>query len=146
MSPAISGGIGVAAPLDPVGAQCGMDATEPLWIPDDERVAEANLTAFIRAAAETRHLTLGDYTDLHTWSLEDPAGPEGSTVFEQPQGADLLVATAQRNHSHRFALDSYIAQGIVKWPFSEGFDVRNCVDVDRLVADQSAPKGSRLQF
>ena len=74
------------------------------------------------------------------------SGPEGSTVFEQPQDADLLVATAHRNRSHRSALDSDIAKGIVKWPFGEDFDARNRIDVDRLVADQNVPKGPRLQF
>ena len=36
-------------------------------------------------------------------------GPEGSTVFEQPQDADLLVVPAHRNHSDCSALDSDIA-------------------------------------
>jgi len=34
------------------------------------------------------------------------SGPEGSTVLEQPQDADLLVAAAHRNRGHRSALDS----------------------------------------
>ena len=86
-----------------------MDATEPLWIPDDERVAEANLTAFIRAAAETRHLTLGDYTDLHTWSLEDPAG-FWLEVWDQfgvvGDPGDRIVETATRMADVQFFPDA----------------------------------------
>ena len=40
-----------------------------LWRPSETRVADANLTRFIRCVNARRGLRLRDYTDLYAWSL-----------------------------------------------------------------------------
>ena len=44
---------------------------EVLWTPDEARVAEANLTAFIRRASASDP-SVRDYASLHRWSVADP--------------------------------------------------------------------------
>lgn len=45
----------------------------PIWTPSPERIAQANMTRFIRAAAE-RAPHVKDYASLHAWSVSDTAG------------------------------------------------------------------------
>ena len=40
-----------------------------LWRPSETRVADANLTSFIRCVNARRRLHLRDYTELYAWSL-----------------------------------------------------------------------------
>ena len=40
-----------------------------LWRPSETRIADANLTRFIRCLNARRGLRLRDYTDLYAWSL-----------------------------------------------------------------------------
>ena len=47
--------------------------TQPLWTPSPERIAGANLTAFIARVAKRRGLVLADYAALRDWSVADPA-------------------------------------------------------------------------
>ena len=42
-----------------------------LWKPDEARVANANLTAFIRRAGASDP-SVRDYASLHRWSVADP--------------------------------------------------------------------------
>jgi acetoacetyl-CoA synthetase len=44
-----------------------------LWRPSETRVADANLTRFIRCLNARRALRLRDYTELYAWSLSSPA-------------------------------------------------------------------------
>ncbi|MDO8932871.1 MAG: acetoacetate--CoA ligase [Rhodocyclaceae bacterium] len=44
----------------------------PMWQPSAERVAAANMTAFMAAAAARWQRRLDDYAGLHRWSVEHP--------------------------------------------------------------------------
>ncbi len=46
--------------------------SEPLWRPDRGRVAAANITAFMRAAAARRGAAIADYGELYRWSIDRP--------------------------------------------------------------------------
>ncbi|MBI4985002.1 MAG: acetoacetate--CoA ligase [Rhodocyclales bacterium] len=48
-------------------------AATPLWQPSPERVAAANLTAFMRSVGERWGRRCDDYAGLHRWSIEQPA-------------------------------------------------------------------------
>ncbi len=48
--------------------------TEPLWRPSAERIAAANITAFIERANAAHGLALKDYGDLWRWSVDDIEG------------------------------------------------------------------------
>ena len=43
----------------------------PLWIPDSERVADANMTRFMRWLAQARGVRCVDYAALHDWSVRE---------------------------------------------------------------------------
>jgi len=45
----------------------------PLWQPSPARIANANLTAFVRQAREKWSIPADDYSDLHGWSVSEPA-------------------------------------------------------------------------
>ena len=47
-------------------------AERPLWVPDGDRIAAANMTAFARGAEGRWGRVLPDYTALHAWSVEQP--------------------------------------------------------------------------
>ncbi|HZV54574.1 MAG TPA: acetoacetate--CoA ligase [Rhodocyclaceae bacterium] len=49
-----------------------MDNTSPIWTPSPERVAGANLTAFMGAVAKRWGRHLPDYASLHRWSVDHP--------------------------------------------------------------------------
>jgi acetoacetyl-CoA synthetase len=51
-----------------------MNEETPLWIPSEETVRSAPLTAFMRAASQASGLALKDYDALHQWSVEDREG------------------------------------------------------------------------
>jgi acetoacetyl-CoA synthetase len=51
-----------------------MNEETPLWIPSEETIRSAPLTAFMRAAAEKNGLELNDYDALHQWSVKDREG------------------------------------------------------------------------
>ena len=73
-------------------------ATSALWAPSAERVASAQLTAFMQfVTASTGFDASGDYFALHQWSLDEPAafwravwdftevqGDHGETVCDDP--------------------------------------------------------------
>ena len=48
-----------------------MQEGELLWIPSARRVEQANVTAFRRWLKRERRLSLGDYTELWLWSVDD---------------------------------------------------------------------------
>lgn len=48
--------------------------TTPLWTPDPDRVARAQLTEFAARAARRAGRPLDDYAALHAWSVEDVDG------------------------------------------------------------------------
>src|SRR5947209_8359500 len=50
------------------------EAKAPLWVPSEERIERATLTAFTRWLVESRGLELADYDDLWRWSVEDIEG------------------------------------------------------------------------
>ena len=54
---------------------------EMLWQPSPERVADANLTAFMELVRERHGLNAADYAALHRWSIENRAD-FWSTVWE----------------------------------------------------------------
>ena len=69
--------------------------SEPLWHPDAARVAAAELTAFMQAAAARRGAAIADYGALYRWSIDRPEqfwsavwdfcaviGERGDTVLE----------------------------------------------------------------
>ena len=47
-------------------------AERPLWVPDTDRVAGANITAFARQAEARWGRLLPDYATLHAWSVNEP--------------------------------------------------------------------------
>ncbi|MBM2853932.1 MAG: acetoacetyl-CoA synthetase [Steroidobacteraceae bacterium] len=49
-----------------------MSAEQPIWTPSLLRIADANLTRFM-AYAGARGAPVGDYTEFHRWSIEQPA-------------------------------------------------------------------------
>ncbi|MEX0697014.1 MAG: acetoacetate--CoA ligase [Dongiaceae bacterium] len=72
--------------------------SEPLWRPDLGRVAAAELTAFMRAAAARRGAAIADYGALYRWSIDRPEqfwpavwdfcaviGERGDTVLEHAE-------------------------------------------------------------
>ena len=44
----------------------------PMWEPSAERIAQANLTAFMREVRERRGVDARDYRELHAWSILEP--------------------------------------------------------------------------
>ena len=44
---------------------------KPLWSPSPERVANANITAFMKLVNERHGLALADYHGLHRWSVDE---------------------------------------------------------------------------
>ena len=44
---------------------------EPLWQPSKQRIAQANLTAFMAAVREEWGVALADYAALHDWSIRE---------------------------------------------------------------------------
>lgn len=50
-----------------------MDPVLPIWLPSPERIASANLTAFMTGAAARWQRSLPDYASLHRWSVDQPA-------------------------------------------------------------------------
>ncbi|WP_428263846.1 acetoacetate--CoA ligase [Haliangium sp.] len=44
--------------------------SEPLWQPSDERIARANLTAFMQRVEADWGVSVGDYASLYAWSIE----------------------------------------------------------------------------
>lgn len=54
----------------------------PLWEPARERIAEAGLTRFSRAASRIAHRNFASYRDLHQWSIDD-CGAFWDLVWEE---------------------------------------------------------------
>ncbi len=52
----------------------GPQTSSPLWQPSKERIAEANLTAFMARLKQDRGLDFADYDGLYDWSITDLAG------------------------------------------------------------------------
>jgi acetoacetyl-CoA synthetase len=48
--------------------------TAPLWQPSSQRIAEANLTAFLALLKQERGLAFNGYDDLYDWSIDDLEG------------------------------------------------------------------------
>ncbi|MGQ0526156.1 MAG: AMP-binding protein, partial [Betaproteobacteria bacterium] len=48
------------------------DGDRPLWQPGPERVAEANLTRFMRYVRQRYGVAPSDYPQLYEWSIQDP--------------------------------------------------------------------------
>ncbi|HET7731874.1 MAG TPA: AMP-binding protein, partial [Usitatibacter sp.] len=58
-----------------------MDTPQPLWSPSPERVARANLTAFMQLVNERHKLALRDYAGLYRWST-DRSGDFWTAVWD----------------------------------------------------------------
>jgi len=52
----------------------GPRSSSPLWQPSDERIAQANLTAFMARLKQEKGLDFADYDALYDWSVSDLAG------------------------------------------------------------------------
>src|SRR6185312_9241208 len=50
----------------------GASATEPLWRPNRERIAAANLTQFMAEVGRQWGVAAGSYRDLYGWSIAQP--------------------------------------------------------------------------
>ena len=50
-----------------------MNNEQPLWIPGPKRTESAQITAFRRDANDRYSLALGNYAELHAWSVREPA-------------------------------------------------------------------------
>src|SRR5207344_1759402 len=46
---------------------------KPLWQPSPSRIASANLTAFTSQARERWGISASSYSELHRWSVTEPA-------------------------------------------------------------------------
>jgi acetoacetyl-CoA synthetase len=71
----------------------------PLWTPSPERIANANVTAFMHALNDAYRLQLSGYNELYDWSVRNPQH-FWSAVWDYcgvvgergvPAGADILV-------------------------------------------------------
>ena len=56
--------------------------SQPLWTPSAERIAGANLTAFMARVARRRGLALPDYAALRAWSVAEP-GAFWSEIWDE---------------------------------------------------------------
>ena len=45
---------------------------QPMWRPSEERIAQANLTRFMRVLRENHAVDVADYAALHEWSVAQP--------------------------------------------------------------------------
>ncbi|MBC7945112.1 MAG: acetoacetate--CoA ligase [Burkholderiales bacterium] len=45
---------------------------QPIWQPSPERIAQSNMTAFMRAVMETWRVQIDDYAGLYAWSVAEP--------------------------------------------------------------------------
>src|SRR3954452_12412619 len=62
------------SPIGPGNMPAGQHEP-PLWIPDPDRIARANLTTFLKHIQESRPAgaeAVGDFTSLYRWSVERP--------------------------------------------------------------------------
>ena len=71
----------------------------PLWTPPDERVAQANLTAFTHAVSRDWDTKVSDYAALYNWSIEEPERFWRSVwtfadIIAERQGDVVLQGTA----------------------------------------------------
>ena len=71
----------------------------PLWIPADERVAQAHLTAFMHAVSRDWDTKISDYAALYNWSIEEPERFWRSVwtfadIIAERQGDVVLQGTA----------------------------------------------------
>ncbi len=46
--------------------------SNPLWVPDQARIEQANVTRFAREAIGRWNLGLNNYPDFHRWSVKQP--------------------------------------------------------------------------
>ncbi|MBY4677278.1 acetoacetate--CoA ligase [Marinobacterium arenosum] len=44
----------------------------PIWRPSEQRCAQANISDFIRQVNQRHNSRIGDYTELHRWSIDNP--------------------------------------------------------------------------
>ena len=56
--------------------------SQPLWTPSAERIAGANLTAFMARVSRKRGLALADYAALRAWSVAEP-GAFWSEIWDE---------------------------------------------------------------
>jgi acetoacetyl-CoA synthetase len=71
----------------------------PLWTPPDERVAQANLTAFMHAVSRDWDTPISDYAALYSWSIAEPERFWQSVwtfadIIAERQGDVVLQGTA----------------------------------------------------
>ncbi|WP_322099648.1 acetoacetate--CoA ligase [Aquibaculum arenosum] len=52
------------------GTEADMPVAKPLWEPSAERIAEANMTAFMAWVGERESLDLADYASFYGWSVD----------------------------------------------------------------------------
>ena len=82
-----------AVDIDPLAGP--VKAGDLLWTPSPERVANANITAFIRWLKETRNLDFAGYPELWDWSVTDTGAfwqavwDWGDIVTEAPPAQSL---------------------------------------------------------
>jgi acetoacetyl-CoA synthetase len=79
---------------------------KPLWSPSPERVANANITAFMKLVNERHDLALRDYHQLYRWSIDQPeafwvAMWDFGGVVAQTRG-ERVLAEADRMPGARF--------------------------------------------
>lgn len=82
-----------AVDIDPLSGP--VKAGDLLWTPSPERVANANITAFIRWLKETRNLDLAGYRELWDWSVTD-TGAFWQAVWDYN---DIVTQTPPAGHS-----------------------------------------------
>jgi acetoacetyl-CoA synthetase len=102
---------------------------KPLWSPSPERIANANVTAFMKLVNERHGLALGDYHQLYQWSIEEPQAFWVATwdfggVVAQTRG-DRVLADAGTMPGARFFPDA-------KLNFAENL-LRRRDDTDAIV-------------
>lgn len=70
--------------------------TTVLWQPTSEQIAASAVRQFMQRVNDTRELTLGSESELHSWSVENPTHfwqdlvEFGGIYIEQPEGAPVL--------------------------------------------------------
>ena len=94
--------------------------TQPVWVPSRERVADANLTRFMRDVGEKNGIPVADYASVYQFSIDRPSdfwravwdftgiiGERGNRVLENPERILRLLCEA-------IGLD--FTEAMLSWP------------------------------
>ncbi len=113
------------------------DAAEPLWTPAPERVATANMTAFMRRVEIDFSTPMPDYAALYRWSVTEPENfwravwSDGQVIAES-QG-EIVIQDADKMPGARFFPEARLnfAENLLRRRDGETAIVFRCEDRGR---------------